>query len=345
MVSPPESNTSPESNNKPAPGAPGPAENETVASRARRSFLRNAGLAALAAGSAASLPRVEARQASGESQGKSPIPPEDGSGMGNELEAMGGSPVVESGYGSGERPLPSLKQRVLALKGLLVEKGILSEEKINGFVGYYEKFVGPHLGAAAVAHAWVNEEFRRKLLEPPADQPFLATAALRDFLFTTVNPETGKPFLAPQLTLGTAIGPEGEYLRIVQNGLQTSGPDKGKRIHNIVACTVCSCYPQALLGVQPTWYKSQQYRSRVISNPLGVLDEFMQDLVAANKEKWDHYKKYRDGLDEIRTWDSNSEVRFFVIPELPTAWRNLPEQELRKRITRNAMLGAEILLA
>lgn len=338
MASPPENNTSP------SPEAPDSGESENVASRARRSFLRNAGLAALAAGSAASLPRLEARQAAGEPKVTPPVPSEEGSGMGNELEAMGGSPVVESGYASGERPLPSLKQRVLALKGLLVEKGVLSEEKINGFVGYYEKFVGPHLGAAAVAHAWVNADFRRKLLAPPADQPFLATAALRDFLFNTVNPETGKPFLAPQLTLGTAIGPEGEYLRIVQNGLQTSGVDKGKRIHNIVACTVCSCYPQALLGVQPTWYKSQQYRSRVISNPLGVLDEFMQDLTATNKEKWNYYKGYRDGLDEIRTWDSNSEVRFFVIPELPSAWQNLPEPELRKRITRNAMLGAEILL-
>jgi nitrile hydratase len=264
--------------------------------------------------------------------------------MGTELEAMGGSPVVESGYGSGEQPLPSLKQRVLALKGLLVEKGILSEEKINGFVSYYEQFVGPHLGAAAVAHAWVNEEFRRRLLEPPADQPFMATAALRDFLFNTTNPETGRPYLAPQLTLGTAIGPEGEYLRIVQNGLQTGGVDKGKRIHNIVACTVCSCYPQALLGVQPTWYKSQQYRSRVINNPLGVVDEFMKDLVGSNQGQWAFYQAYREGLDEIRTWDSNSEVRFFVIPELPSAWKGLPEQELRKRVTRNAMLGAEIFL-
>jgi nitrile hydratase len=321
-----------------------PTPDNSGASRPRRAFLRNAGLAALAAGTAASLPQVEARQLTKGAGDKSPAPQADPPGIGTELEALGGSPVVESGYESGEKPLPSLKQRVLALKGLLVEKGILTEEKINGFVSYYEKFVGPHLGAAAVAHAWVNEDFRRRLLEPPADQPFMASAALRDFLFNTINPDTGHPFLAPQLTLGTAIGPEGEYLRIVQNGLQASGAQKGKRIHNIVACTVCSCYPQALLGVQPTWYKSQQYRSRVINNPLGVVDEFMQDLVASNQGKWAYYKAYRDGLDEIRTWDSNSEVRFFVIPELPTAWKGLPEQELRKRVTRNAMLGAEILL-
>lgn len=327
------------------PEAEGAEDDTGVTNRPRRSFLRNAGLAALAAGSAAaSLPKADARQTTGASPGKPPSAAEQTAGLGAELEAMGGSPVVESGYASGERPLPSLKQRVLALKGLLVERGILTEEKINGFVGYYEKFVGPHLGAAAVAHAWVNAEFRGKLLEPPADQPFMATTALRDFLFNTVNPETGKPFLAPQLTLGTAIGPEGEYLRIVENGLQTSGPDKGKRIHNIVACTVCSCYPQALLGVQPTWYKSQQYRSRVIGDPLGVVDEFMHDLVGTNQQNLAYYKKYRDGLDEIRTWDSNSEVRFFVIPELPAAWRNLSELELRQRVTRNSMLGSEILM-
>lgn len=308
--------------------------------RARRSFLRNTGLAALAAG-AASLPQANARQPDASSQ---PDPsPSAGTGMGNDLEDMGGSPVVESNYTSGEQPLPSLKQRVLALKGLLIEKGVLTEEKISGFVSYYETLVGPHLGAAAVAHAWVNPDFKQRLLSPPPDQPFMATAALRDFFFNTTNPQTGRPFLVPDLTLGTAIGPEGEYLRILENGLQTTGPDKGKRIHNIVACTVCSCYPQALLGVQPTWYKSQQYRSRVISSPLGVVDEFVEDLVAGDQNKLAYYRSYRAGLDEIRTWDSNSEVRFFVIPEMPANWKRFTEQQLRERVTRNAMLGAEIL--
>lgn len=314
---------------------------DTVDDRGRRSFLRNTGLAALAAGASA-LPQVQARPSAAESA-QADGSPHGGAGMGNDLEAMGGSPVVESGYSTGEQSLPSLKQRVLALKGLLVKKGVLSEEKITGFVAYYEKLIGPHLGAAAVAHAWVNPEFRSKLVAPPPDKPFMATAALRDFFFNTINPETGHPFLSPQLTIGTAIGPEGEYLRILENGTQTTGADKGKRIHNIVACTVCSCYPQALLGVQPTWYKSQQYRSRVISSPLGVVDEFVEDLIAGDKSKWAYYKTYRDGLDEIRTWDSNSEVRFFVIPEMPPSWRKLSEQELRKRVTRNAMLGAEIL--
>jgi nitrile hydratase len=324
-----------------SPDNPPAIADEQIGNPARRSFLRQTGLAAITAGAAA-IPQVKAKesrtnhsQADPDLRGRNSI--------GNDLEAMGGSPVVESNYESGEQPLPSLKQRVLALKGLLISKGILTEEKITGFVAYYEKLVGPHLGAAAVAHAWVNPEFRQKLLEPPLDRPFQATAALRDFFFNTTNPETGRPFLVPDLTLGTAIGPEGEYLRILENGIQTTGPDKGRRIHNIVACTVCSCYPQALLGVQPTWYKSQQFRSRVINTPLGIVDEFIEDLVAGDKEKWAYYKAYRDSLAEIRTWDSNSEVRFFVIPEMPANWKGYPEQELRKRITRNSMLGAEIL--
>jgi nitrile hydratase len=322
------------------PESPPESSDESIDNRARRSFLRNTGIAAIAAGAA--ITQANAKQVSAAPL-RSDHSQSEGNGMGNDLEVMGGSPVVESNYSSGETPLPSLKQRVLALKGLLIKKGVLTEEKINGFVAYYEKLIGPHLGAAAVAHAWVNPEFKQKLLAPPPDQPFMATAALRDFFFNTTNPDTGRPYLVPDLTLGTAIGPEGEYLRILENGRQTVGPDIGKKIHNIVACTVCSCYPQALLGVQPTWYKSQQYRSRVISSPLGVVDEFVEDLAAGDKQKLNYYKSYRDGLDEIRTWDSNSEVRFFVIPEMPASWKSLSERELRKRVTRNSMLGAEIL--
>lgn len=323
----------PQSSHNPATPA---SKDEQVGDPARRSFLRQTGMAALAAGAAA-LPQIQGAAA----QSSQPKLKPDGFNNHSGTAAPDSSEEDEDA----EHPrLPSLKQRVLALKGLLIEKGVLSEDKINGFVAYYEKLVGPHLGAAAVAHAWVNPDFRKKLVDPPADQPFQASAALRDFFFKTINPETGRPFLAPQLTLGTAIGPEGEYLRILENGVQTIGADKGKRIHNIVACTVCSCYPQALLGVQPTWYKSQQYRSRVMSFPLGVLDEFMHDLIAAERQQLTYYQAYRDQLDEIRTWDSNSEVRFFVIPEMPAAWQGLSESELRKRVTRNSMLGAEILL-
>jgi nitrile hydratase len=309
--------TDPDPRNPNPPSSTSPAE-PAASGIARRSFLRNSSLAALAAGTAGAAATAGAGTAA-------PPPPQER-------------------QESASSPLPPLKQRVLALKTLLIQKGVLSEEKINGFIAYYEKFIGPHLGAAAVAHAWGNPGFRASLLSPPSERPFQATEALREFFFNTPNPDTGRPYLVPELTLGTAIGPEGEYLRIVENGLQTSGPDRGSRKHNIVACTVCSCYPQALLGVQPTWYKSQQYRSRVITDPMGVVDEFMHDLVGGDSKKWAYYKAYRDGLDEICAWDSNSEVRFFVLPEQPQQWRGLPEQELRKRITRNAMLGAEILL-
>jgi nitrile hydratase len=303
----------------PADGSP--PSNPAPSAIARRSFLRNGSLAALAASAAAGLPAVSAPSSSESSE-----------------------PQQEAASTETETHLPPLKQRVLALKTLLIQKGVLTEEKINGFIAYYEKFIGPHLGAAAVAHAWVNPDFRTSLLSTPLEKPFQASAVLRDFFFNTVNPDTGRPYLVPELTLGTAIGPEGEYLRVVENGLQTTGPDKGSRKHNIVACTVCSCYPQALLGVQPTWYKSQQYRSRVMSDPLGIVDEFMADLVGGDGKKWAIYTGYRDRLDEVCAWDSNSEVRFFVLPEQPQQWHGLPEQELRKRITRNSMIGAEILL-
>lgn len=238
-----------------------------------------------------------------------------------------------------------MKERVLALKSLLVEKGIIPAAMLEAFVQYYEKGVGPHLGAAAVAHAWKNAEFRQALLNPPAEAPFNTSLALQSFFFNTVNPETGKPFLTKGLVFpGPAIGPEGNYVKVIHNGVQESGPSKGRFVHNIVTCTICSCYPQALLGIQPTWYKSQQYRARVTSDPMGVLDEFMEELTETDKAKQDHWQAYRNRIEEVQVWDSNSEVRFFVIPEMPSQWSTLSEAAIRKKITRNAMIGTEILL-
>lgn len=259
---------------------------------------------------------------------------------------QGGAPVVDQPFkwadGTTEIILPPLKERVLALKQLLIEKKLMSEDVIQGFVNYYEKVVGPHLGAAVVAHAWVNPDWKAKLLAPPADQPFQAALLIRDFLFNTPNPDTGKPYLTPEITFGLTIGPEGEFIRIVANGEQKEG-GKSLFVHNLVTCTVCSCYPQALLGTQPMWYKSQQYRARSVADPLGILREFAEDANPNNGARRRQFQDYAAQIDELRVWDSNSEVRFFVIPVMPKAWAGLSENELRKRVTRNAMLGAEIL--
>ncbi len=268
------------------------------------------------------------------------------SGMVNDLDYLGGSPIAEGRYENGEQPLPSVKERVLALKTLLIDKAIIPAQMLEQFVQYYEKAVGPHLGAAVVAHAWKNDSFRNQLLNPPTDAPFKTSLILQDFFFNTINPMTGKPLLTKDLVFpGTAIGPEGNYVKILKNGRQESGPSAGKFVHNIVSCTVCSCYPQALLGIQPTWYKSQQYRSRVVTDPLGVIDEFMEDLIGHIASKRMQWQAYRDKIEEIQVWDSNSEVRFFVIPDMPPQWASLSEFDLGKRVTRNSMIGSEILLA
>lgn len=315
--------------------------NEEKTNASRRKFLQNAGLAGLSAGAATLAGRDKLGEpVSAETPVKDGVIPDESRAM------HGGSPVADTTFktpeGDTEVVLPPLKERVLAIKQLLIEKKLINEEGVQGFVNYYEKVVGPHFGAAVVAHAWKNPDWKAKLLAPPADKPFQAAILIRDFLFNTVNPDTGKPYLSDQITFGLTIGPEGEYIRIFANGEQQ---ENGKTIfvHNLVTCTVCSCYPQALLGTQPMWYKSQQYRARSVSEPLGVLVEFAED---ANKGKGDRLRQFKDytaKIDELRVWDSNSEVRFFVIPEMPKAWVNLSENELRKRVTRNAMLGAEIL--
>ncbi|MFM6322234.1 MAG: nitrile hydratase subunit alpha [Microcystis panniformis] len=314
---------------------------EEKTNKSRRNFLRNAGLASLSAGATT----IVGKETIGDPvSGKSPVhegvTPDDSRAM------HGGAPVsdipLKSTNGKLELVLPPIKERVLALKQLLIEKKLIQEQAIQGFVDYYEKFVGPHLGAAVVAHAWTNPDWKAQLLAPPPEKPFQAALLIRDFLFNTVNPDTGKPYLIPQLTFGLTIGPEGEFIRIVANGEQTHH-GKTLFVHNLVTCTVCSCYPQALLGTQPMWYKSQQYRARSISDPFGILVEFAEDANRGTAERQAQFQAYANKLDELRVWDSNSEVRFFVIPEMPKQWIGLTENELRKRVTRNAMLGAEIL--
>jgi nitrile hydratase len=218
-----------------------PQNSEEKTNASRRKFLQNAGLAGLSAGAVTLAGRDKLGEpVSAETPVKDGVIPDESRAM------HGGSPVadttVKTPDGDAEVVLPPLKERVLAIKQLLIEKKIINEEGVQGFVNYYEKVVGPHFGAAVVAHAWKNPEWKAKLLAPPEEKPFQAAILIRDFLFNTVNPDTGKPYLSAQITFGLTIGPEGEYIRIFANGEQQ---ENGKTIfvHNLVTCTVCSCYP------------------------------------------------------------------------------------------------------
>jgi len=245
---------------------------------------------------------------------------------------LGGQPILDTAFPDGATPLPPLRERVLALKSLLVDKGVLDDQKIQGFVGFYSALVGPQYGKAVVAHAWVDPDFRTAILNPPPGKPFAATKLVADYLVSLKD----KTLPAPQIP-GFTLGPEGEWLRVVANGVEQAS---GKRVHNMVSCTACSCYPQALLGVQPVWYKSQQYRARSVRAPRGVMREFAEAEGADAVTKLDAYLA---GVDELRVWDSNSETRFLVLPEMPAAYKGLSETELRTKVTRNSMIGVQIL--
>jgi len=299
--------------------------------KSRRKFLHNAGLVGLAAATTVGAESVIP------AQGKASL-----KDTADDSRATNcGAPIYDKTF-TNEEVLPPLKERVLALKQLLIEKKLIDEATIGFFINYYEKAIGPHLGAAVVAHAWSNPTWKAQLLNPPADKAFAATILIKDFLFNTLNPATGKPYLSEDLTFGLTIGREGEYIRVLANGEQLQD---GKTIfvHNLVTCTACSCYPLALLGLQPMWYKSQQYRARSVSEPLEILKEFAQESNQGKPGREKQFKTYIDNISELRVWDSNSEVRFFVIPEMPNSWSGLSEHELFQRITRNSMLGAEIL--
>jgi len=177
--------------------------------------------------------------------------------------------------------------RVKALEQLLVEKGLVDPARLDAIVDTYESKVGPRNGARVVARAWTDAAFRRRLLTD-------AVAACAE--------------------LGIA-GPEGGHLVAIENS---------KRIHNLVVCTLCSCYPWPVLGLPPVWYKSFAYRSRAVSDPRGVLREFGVEL----------------GHDvEIRVWDSSAEQRYIVLPERPAGTENMNEDQLAELVTRDSMIG------
>jgi len=180
-----------------------------------------------------------------------------------------------------------LALRAAALEAVLVEKGLLSTDQIDAIVERYERDLGPQNGARVVARAWVDPEYRDRLRSDGA-------AAIRE--------------------LGYG-GFEGDTMVVVENTSE---------VHNVVVCTLCSCYPWPVLGLPPTWYKSPAYRARVVAEPRAVLREFGVVLPPEV---------------EIRVWDSTSEVRYLVLPERPSGSDGMSEKELAGLVTRDSMIG------
>ena len=177
--------------------------------------------------------------------------------------------------------------RIKALESLLVEKGILSSDSIDAMVQAYEQDIGPMNGAQVVARAWLDPDYKQRLLENGA-------VAIEELGFG---------------------GAEGSEIVVLEN---TSN------IHNMVVCTLCSCYPWPVLGLPPTWYKSAAYRSRAVIEPRAVLGEFGLELP--------------DSV-EIRVWDSSADVRYLVLPERPEGTDGWSEAQLQKIVTRDSMIG------
>ena len=180
-----------------------------------------------------------------------------------------------------------LTLRVKALESLLVEKGLVDPAALDALIDTYEHKVGPRNGARVVARAWVDPAYKQHLLND-------GTSAIAEFGF-----EGGK----------------GEHMCVLENTPQ---------VHNLVVCTLCSCYPWAVLGLPPVWYKSAPYRSRSVIDPRGVLREFGLELSEDV---------------EVRVWDSTAELRYMVLPERPPGTEKMSEDQLAALVTRDAMVG------
>ena len=180
-----------------------------------------------------------------------------------------------------------LTLRTKALESLLVEKGLVDPAALDALIDTYEHKVGPRNGARVVARAWVDPAYKKRLLGD-------ANAAIREVGYG---------------------GSQGEHMVVVENG---------PKLHNIVVCTLCSCYPWPVLGLPPVWYKSAPYRSRAVIDPRGVLREFGLELAEDV---------------EIRVWDSTAEVRYLVLPERPAGTEKMSEEELAALVSRDAMVG------
>jgi nitrile hydratase len=177
--------------------------------------------------------------------------------------------------------------RTKALESLLVEKGLVDPAALDALVDAYETKIGPRNGARVVARAWVDAAYKQRLLHDGG-------AAIGELGFR---------------------GAQGEHMVVVENG---------PKVHNLVVCTLCSCYPWPVLGLPPVWYKSAPYRSRAVIDPRGVLREFGLELPSDV---------------EVRVWDSTAEIRYLVLPERPAGTERMTEEELAALVTRDAMVG------
>ena len=198
----------------------------------------------------------------------------------------------KKGKGISHSHVPSdISLRVKALETVLAQKKIIDPEVLDKVVDRYQNQVGPQNGAKIVAKAWIDSDYKERLLKD-------GSSAIAE--------------------LGL-LGQQGEHMVVVENTQQ---------IHNLVVCTLCSCYPWPTLGLPPTWYKSSAYRSRAVIEPRKVLQEFGVNLPDSA---------------EVRVWDSTAEMRYLVLPERPNDTEHLDEIELSKLVTRNSMIGVEIL--
>ena len=197
------------------------------------------------------------------------------------------------GHDHGHRPEPlaPIEARVAAIESVLVEKGLIDAGRLDAIVENFEHNLGPMNGAKVVARAWVDPEYKTRLLED-------GTAAIAELGFG---------------------GDEGEHMVVVENSPQ---------VHNLVVCTLCSCYPWPTLGLPPKWYKAPAYRSRAVREPRALLAEMGTSLPQET---------------EIRVWDSSAEVRYLVLPERPAGTEGLSEEELAAVVTRDSMIGVERL--
>ncbi len=184
-------------------------------------------------------------------------------------------------------PLTEIELRVRALESLLVDKGLVDPAALDALIDTYETKVGPRNGARVVARAWVDPAYRARLLED-------GSQAIAELGYT---------------------GRQGEDMVVLENT---------PAVHNMVVCTLCSCYPWPVLGLPPVWYKSAPYRSRAVLDPRGVLREFGVELPEQV---------------EVRVWDSTSEVRYLVLPERPAGTEGWSEAELAEIVTRDSMIG------